>query len=82
MAEADEVAHLPPWTEHEFRRNRRMAEVAAHLSDSVVPVVPMRQWVLSVPTPDPTASTRIRSSSGSERVSRDPGLEIDHVLGV
>jgi len=29
--------------------NRRMAEVAAHLSDSVVPVVPMRQWVLSVP---------------------------------
>jgi len=29
--------------------NRRMAEVAAHLRDSVVPVVPMRQWVLSVP---------------------------------
>jgi len=29
--------------------NRRMAEVAAHLSDSVVPAVPMRQWVLSVP---------------------------------
>ena len=29
--------------------NRRMAEVATHLSDSVVPVVPMRQWVLSVP---------------------------------
>jgi hypothetical protein len=29
--------------------NRRMAEVAAHLSDSVVPVIPMRQWVLSVP---------------------------------
>jgi hypothetical protein len=88
MAEADEVANLPPWAEHEFRRyltcgilafgfararcndclqerlvafsckgrcvcpsctNRRMAEVAAHLSDSVVPVVPMRQWVLSVP---------------------------------
>jgi hypothetical protein len=88
MAEADKVAHLHPWTEHEFRRyltcgilafgfararcndcrqerfvafsckgrcvcpsctNRRMAEVAAHLSDSVVPVVPMRQWVLSVP---------------------------------
>jgi hypothetical protein len=88
MAEADEVAHLPPWTEHEFRRyltcgilafgfatarcndcrqerlvafsckgrcvcpsctNRRVAEVAAHLSDSVVPAEPMRQWVLSVP---------------------------------
>ena len=29
--------------------NRRMAEVAAHLSDSVVPAVPVRQWVLSVP---------------------------------
>ena len=29
--------------------NRRMAEVAAHLSDNVVPAVPMRQWVLSVP---------------------------------
>lgn len=29
--------------------NRRMAEIAAHLSDSVVPAVPMRQWVLSVP---------------------------------
>jgi len=26
-----------------------MAEVAAHLSDSVVPAVPVRQWVLSVP---------------------------------
>jgi hypothetical protein len=84
MAEAEEVPHLPPWTEHEFRRyltcgilafgfararctdcreerlvafsckgrcvcpsctNRRMAEVATHLSDSVVPAVPMRQWV-------------------------------------
>jgi len=29
--------------------NRRMAEVAAHLSDGVIPRVPMRQWVLSVP---------------------------------
>ncbi|MDZ7779974.1 MAG: transposase zinc-binding domain-containing protein [Gemmatimonadota bacterium] len=29
--------------------NRRMVEVAAHLSDSVVPAVPIRQWVLSVP---------------------------------
>lgn len=29
--------------------NRRMAEVAAHLSDSVIPAVPVRQWVLSVP---------------------------------
>jgi len=29
--------------------NRRMAEVAAHLSDSVLPAVPVRQWVLSAP---------------------------------
>jgi len=29
--------------------NRRMAEVAAHLCDRVIPAVPVRQWVLSVP---------------------------------
>lgn len=28
---------------------RRMAETAAHLVDSVIPVVPVRQWVLSLP---------------------------------
>jgi len=28
---------------------RRMAETAAHLVDRVLPQVPMRQWVLSVP---------------------------------
>ena len=28
---------------------RRMAEVAAHLSSNVVPYVPVRQWVLSLP---------------------------------
>ena len=28
---------------------RRMAETAAHLADHVVPVVPVRQWVLSLP---------------------------------
>jgi hypothetical protein len=28
---------------------RRMAETAAHLSDHVVPRLPVRQWVLSVP---------------------------------
>ena len=28
---------------------RRMAETAAHLVDHVIPVVPVRQWVLSVP---------------------------------
>ena len=28
---------------------RRMAEVAAHLTDEVIPHLPTRQWVLSVP---------------------------------
>jgi hypothetical protein len=28
---------------------RRMAEVAAHLTDRVLPWLPVRQWVLSVP---------------------------------
>jgi hypothetical protein len=28
---------------------RRMAEVAAHLSTNVIPYVPVRQWVLSLP---------------------------------
>nr|WP_232222238.1 transposase zinc-binding domain-containing protein [Thioalkalivibrio paradoxus] len=28
---------------------RRMAETAAHLADHVLPRVPVRQWVLSVP---------------------------------
>ena len=28
---------------------RRMAEVAAHLTDEVIPYLPVRQWVLSVP---------------------------------
>ena len=30
---------------------RRMAEMAAHLVDHVLPPVAMRQWVLSVPNP-------------------------------
>ena len=30
---------------------RRMAEAAAHLVDSVIPTVPVRQWVLSFPIP-------------------------------
>jgi hypothetical protein len=42
--------------------NRRMAEVAAHLSDSVIPAVPVRQWVLSVPK-------RLRP-----HLARDPAL--------
>jgi hypothetical protein len=28
---------------------RRLAEVAAHLTDEVIPHLPVRQWVLSVP---------------------------------
>ncbi|TVR67286.1 MAG: hypothetical protein EA422_00555 [Gemmatimonadales bacterium] len=28
---------------------RRMAEVAVHLTDEVIPHLPVRQWVLSVP---------------------------------
>lgn len=30
---------------------RRMADTAAHLVDRVIPVVPVRQWVLSLPVP-------------------------------
>jgi hypothetical protein len=30
---------------------RRMSETAAHLVDSVIPYIPTRQWVLSLPTP-------------------------------
>ena len=30
---------------------RRMAERAAHLVDHVIPYVPVRQWVLSLPDP-------------------------------
>ncbi|MBM4261496.1 MAG: transposase, partial [Deltaproteobacteria bacterium] len=30
---------------------RRMAETAAHLVDHVIPLVPVRQWVLSLPIP-------------------------------
>ena len=29
----------------------RMSETAAHLVDSVIPEIPTRQWVLSVPAP-------------------------------
>ena len=30
---------------------RRMAQTAAHLVDHVIPHVPVRQWVLSLPIP-------------------------------
>jgi Putative transposase len=32
-------------------RARRMAQTAAHLGDHVIPHVPVRQWVLSLPIP-------------------------------
>lgn len=34
---------------------RRMAETAAHLVDAVLPEVPIRQWVLTLPFPCGTA---------------------------
>jgi hypothetical protein len=48
---------LPAFVEQEFRDflicpscgGRRMAERAAHLVDHVMPAVPIRQWVLSLP---------------------------------
>ena len=30
---------------------RRMSETAAHIVDHVIPCIPTRQWVLSVPKP-------------------------------
>jgi hypothetical protein len=45
---------------------RRMAEVAAHLTDQVLPLPPNRQWVLSLPTrgrpflhPDPEVASAV-----------------------
>jgi hypothetical protein len=32
-----------------LERGRRMSELAAHLVDRVIPYVPVRQWVLSLP---------------------------------
>ncbi len=34
-----------------LRRGRRMADTAAHLVDCVLPEVPVRQWVLTLPYP-------------------------------
>ena len=39
---------------------RRMSETAAHLVDSVIPPIPTRQWVLSVPVSLPPTLTDIR----------------------
>lgn len=43
---------------------RRMVEIAAHMTDNAVPVVPFRQWVLSVPK-----WVRWRSCTGSGATS-------------
>jgi hypothetical protein len=39
---------------------RRMVEVAAHLNDQVLPPLPSRQWVLSVPNGQSIVTCRIR----------------------
>ncbi len=36
-----------------------MAQTAAHLVDHVIPHVPVRQWVLSLPTPQPKLVTPV-----------------------
>jgi len=43
---------------------RRMAETAAHLVDHVFPMVPVRQWVLSIPF-GPSSPSRPRAPSQS-----------------
>ena len=48
---------------------RRMAEIAAHLVDPVLPRLPVRQWVRSVPT-------RLRYPLPHERKARDKVLRI------
>ena len=62
----------PPKVGYPSCNTRRMAEVAAHVTDHVLPHLPVRQWVLSLPKrlrPLPTlrsetsSSTRLRPSS-------------------
>ncbi|NUP84483.1 MAG: transposase zinc-binding domain-containing protein [Burkholderiaceae bacterium] len=48
---------------------RRMSQTAAHLVDRVIPQVPVRQWVLSLPIPTRTIVYRWSSSM----VARSPG---------
>ena len=59
MASRADGTTLPHFVEQEFRDflrcgvlahgGRRMTERAAHLVDAVLPRVPVRQWVLTVP---------------------------------
>ena len=39
------------WVLSLVRRSKRMADTAAHLVDGVLPEVPVRQWVLTLPYP-------------------------------
>ncbi|RLT17767.1 MAG: hypothetical protein DWI27_05895 [Planctomycetota bacterium] len=41
--------HVPSAERSPFRNGRHMAQTAAHLVDHVIPPVPVRQWVISVP---------------------------------
>jgi ribosomal protein S27AE len=47
--------------------SRRMAERAAHLVDRVFPVVPVRQWVLSLPRRLPFLSSKIPLEKSNKR---------------
>ena len=43
------TAHVPPMRWRDEGGGRRMADTAAYLCDSVLPEVPYRQWVFTVP---------------------------------
>jgi hypothetical protein len=58
---------------------RRMAETAALLTDRVLPAVPLRQWVLSLPFPlrlllavNPAALTGVLDHSITDRIAVGP----------
>ena len=50
---------------------RRMADTAAHLVDRVLPMVPIRQWVLSLPI---SLGLRLRSGEGCYSYTHSDGL--------
>ena len=54
---------------------RRMSQTAAHLLDHVIPRVPVRQWVLSLPIP-----LRVLLAAQPERVT--PVLQVVDPAGV
>jgi hypothetical protein len=49
---------------------RRMALTAAHLVDHVIPPVPVRQWVRSLPTPLRLLLARQRSEDSADEAAR------------